>query len=248
VSELDWGLLAWAAFSLFAGGAVKGVVGLGLPLVTMPLLTLAFPLKEGVAMLVIPMVATNLVQAFQGGLFPATLRRFWALLLLLLVSVAAAVKLLQILPQELLYLIIGTALIVLPVIAHLKPSLHIPPARERWLNPALGIISGLMGGISSFYGPPLMLYLVWLRLPKDVFVAAVSLMYFVGAAGLTAGLVIFGVAQPANLAASTAGVLPCFAGLWIGQRLRVRLDEKLFARILLFVYLATGITFLAKGL
>jgi hypothetical protein len=247
LSGLDFGLVAWAALSLFAGGAVKGVVGLGLPLVAMPLLTLSFSLKESVGLLVLPMVASNLVQAFQGGLFKATLRRFWPMLLVLVVTVAGATKLLVVVRQEILFIVIGTSVIVFPLIAHFRPHLRVSEATERWLGPLVGLVAGLIGGISTFYGAPLMLYLVWLRPPKDLFVAAISLMYFVGATGLLTGLLLFGVAQFQGLGMSAAGCIPVFAGLWLGQRLRVRLDERRFARLLLAVYLATGISFLAKA-
>jgi uncharacterized membrane protein YfcA len=247
LSGADLGLLAWATFSLFAGGAVKGVVGLGLPLVAMPLLTVSFSLKEAVGFLVLPMVASNLVQAFQGGLFAVTLRRFWPLLLVLLVTVAAATKLLVIVPQEVLFVVIGTSVIVFPLIAHFRPHLRVSSATERWLGPLVGLVAGIIGGVSTFYGAPLMLYLVWLRLPKDLFVVAVSLMYFVGAVGLTVGLVLFGVTQLSGLGLSALACMPVFLGLWLGQRLRVRLDERRFARLLLAVYLATGASFLAKA-
>lgn len=247
MSAPDLGLIAWAAFSLFVGGAVKGVVGLGLPLVAMPFLTLSFSLKQSVGLLVLPMVASNLVQAFQGGLFVASLRRFWPLLLVLLVTVATATKLLVIVPQEVLFIVIGTSIIVFPLIAHFRPHLRVSGATERWLGPLVGVIAGVIGGISTFYGAPLMLYLVWLRLPKDLFVASISLMYFVGATGLLAGLVLFGVTQFSGLGLSVLGCAPVFAGLWLGQRLRVRLDERRFALILLAVYLATGLSFLAKA-
>ena len=74
------GELAWAAFALFAGGFVKGIVVIGLPLVATPLLTYGFSLKTAVALMVLPMLTTNLFQAFQGGMFMTSLQRFWPLL------------------------------------------------------------------------------------------------------------------------------------------------------------------------
>jgi uncharacterized protein len=247
LSAVDPGTLAWVAFALFCGGLVKGIVGLGLPLVAMPLLTLALDLREAVGLLVLTMVASNLLQAFQGGLFRIALRRFWPLLLVLLVTVAAATKLLVVLPQEVLYVAIGLAVIVFPLVAHFRPGLRVDPGAERWLGPAVGLVSGVIGGISTFYGAPIMLYMVALRLEKDFFVAAISLMYFTGAVGLAAGLLAFGVMEATGLGASALACVPVFVGLWLGQRLRVRLDERRFARILLLVYLATGASFLAKA-
>jgi uncharacterized membrane protein YfcA len=248
VADLDLTLLAWAAFSLFAGGAVKGVVGLGLPLVSMPLLTLAISLKQSVGLLVLPMVASNLLQSFQGGLFVAALRRFWLMLLILVVAVALSVQLLVLLPQEVLFLLIGCALIVFPLVVHFRPELRVGRRAERWIGPLIALFGGLLGGVSTFYGPPLMIFLMWLRLPKDLFVVSISLMYFVGAVGLTAGLLLFGVAQFSSLGLSALGCIPVLAGLWVGQRLRLRLNEQRFQQILLIVYLITGASFLAKAL
>lgn len=245
--DFDLGRLAWAVFSLFAGGFVKGIVGIGLPLVSMPLLTFGFPLKTSVALMVAPMVTTNLFQAFQGGMFPVALRRFWPLLLTLLVCVAGSTKLLVVLPQQALYVVIGLAVIVIPSLAHLFPKLRVPPAAEPWTGPLAGIVSGFLGGISGFYGPLLIVYLVWLRLAKDFFVAAVSLMFFVGATGLGIGLLGFGISDAGDVLASAAVCLPCFLGLWLGQKLRFGLDEKRFGRLLLLVYLLTGGSFLLKA-
>jgi uncharacterized membrane protein YfcA len=241
------GEIAWAAFALLAGGFVKGIVGIGLPLVSMPLLTYGFSLKTGVALMVLPMMTTNLFQAFQGGMFLASLQRFWPLLVTLLVAVSLSTKLLVVLPQQLLCLVVGLVIIVVPSIAQLFPGLRIPSRWEKPSGAVAGLAAGFIGGISGFYGPLIIVYLVWLRLAKDFFVAAVSLMFFVGAVGLGAGLVGFGVSGTDEVVASGFVCLPCFLGLWLGQKLRVGFGERTFGRLLLVVYYVTGGSFLLKA-
>jgi uncharacterized membrane protein YfcA len=241
------GEIAWAAFALLAGGFVKGIVGIGLPLVATPILTLGFPLKTAVGLMVLPMTVTNLFQAFQGGMFLSSLQRFWPLLVSLLVAVSFSTKLLVVLPQELLCLVVGLAIIIVPTIAHFSPSLRIPPRREKLTGFVAGLAAGFIGGISGFYGPLIIVYLVWLWLQKDFFVAAVSLMFFVGAVGLGAGLIGFGVSTTEEVVASGFVCLPCFLGLWLGQKLRFGLNERTFSRFLLVVYIVTGGSFLLKA-
>ena len=57
------------------GGIVKGVVGIGLPLVLIPLLTPVLDMPVAVALLTVPMIATNIGQAAEGGHTVAAARR-----------------------------------------------------------------------------------------------------------------------------------------------------------------------------
>ena len=48
-------------------GLVKGIVGNGLPVISIGLLTLILGLQEAIALAVIPAFATNIWQASRGG-------------------------------------------------------------------------------------------------------------------------------------------------------------------------------------
>jgi len=48
--------------------------------------------------------------------------------------------------------------------------LVIPPAHERWAGAMAGLCAGVIGGATSMFAPPLVIYLVALRLPKETFV------------------------------------------------------------------------------
>ena len=242
------GIILSCFLSLFAGGAVKGLVGLGLPVIGMPLLTLTLPLKTAIAILVVPLVVSNLSQSFEGGLFRWTLKRFWPTLATLFVSAAVSTQALVALPERTLFTAAGTAIIVLPLITYFYPALRIGPSLERWLGPCVGTIGGFLGGVSAFYGPPLMIFLAALRLPKAEFVPAISLMFFVGALGLAVGLLGFGVSGTRELGLSALATLPVFVGMSLGRRVRIALNERQFALLLLAIYVVIGTTFLLKGL
>ena len=62
----------YCVLALFLGGALKGVVVLGLPLVGVPLLTFPFGLKGAVSVLVLPIIVSNLAQSFAAGLLLLT--------------------------------------------------------------------------------------------------------------------------------------------------------------------------------
>lgn len=52
--DVDTPTLVLGARAFFAGGAVKGVMGIGLPLILVPLLATVFDLPTAVAIMVVP--------------------------------------------------------------------------------------------------------------------------------------------------------------------------------------------------
>jgi hypothetical protein len=241
-------IVLYCILALFLGGLFKGVAGIGLPLVGVPLLTLGVDLKTAVGILVAPLIASNFFQSFEGGYFKPVARRFWPLYLTLIVSVAVSTRALVVLPERVLFGVIGVSLIAIPLLARFNPNLIVRPREERWLSPLAGVFAGVIGGISSYYGPALLLYVMWLRLPKTEFVVAVSQMYTVGSVGLAVGLLAFGATTPAQFGVSALACAPVFLGLLLGQRVRLRLSEKHFARLIFGTYITMGLTFIARAL
>lgn len=241
-------ILFLSSLGLLAGSAVKGVVGIGLPLVAVPILTVLVNLKTAVTMTTLPIIASNFAQSFQGRRFVPMVKRFWTLLLPLFVAVILGTRLLVVLPERVLDLIIGVAVIAVPLVIHFVPHIRVTPGHERWANPLVGIGSGLLGGISSFYGPPLMLYVFGMRMAKDDFIPAISIMYTVSAFGMLIGLYLMGVATLPQLGLSSLMLIPTGLGMWLGQYVRVQLSEHRFRQLLVGVYIATGLTFLGHAI
>ena len=68
--------LAIIAGAFLLAGAVKGVIGMGLPTVAMGLLGLVMPPVQAAALLVVPSLATNVWQMLAGPVFGAAVKRF----------------------------------------------------------------------------------------------------------------------------------------------------------------------------
>src|SRR5438309_6688604 len=71
-------LLIAGAFLL--AGFVKGVIGLGLPTVSMGLLAATMPPAQALAIVIVPAVVTNIWQTFVGPYLRDILRRLWPLM------------------------------------------------------------------------------------------------------------------------------------------------------------------------
>ena len=71
-------LLIAAAFLL--AGFVKGVIGLGLPTVSMGLLAVTMPPSQAIAIVIVPAIVTNIWQTFVGPYLRDIIRRLWPLM------------------------------------------------------------------------------------------------------------------------------------------------------------------------
>ena len=72
-------LLLIAAVFLLAG-FVKGVIGLGLPTVSMGLLAVTMPPSHALAIVIVPAIVTNIWQTFVGPYLRDIIRRLWPLM------------------------------------------------------------------------------------------------------------------------------------------------------------------------
>jgi uncharacterized membrane protein YfcA len=240
--------LALAAFGLFAGGLVKGVVGIGLPLIAVPVIALVFPVPVAVSVLALPILGSNLLQTRQGvGPKPA-LERFWILILCLIVGILAGAQMLVALDEARLNLVLGGLLLGFVALQLLPLRIEVPPGRERPVGVVVGLAAGLVGGLSSFYGPLLVMFLMTLRLPKETFIPSIALLYLIGGSTLYASLAAYSFLTPPVLLASLAGFAPVYLGLEIGKRLRGHLDETLFMRAVQLVLAVIGLSMIGKTL
>src|SRR5260370_34052285 len=71
-------LLIAAAFLL--AGFIKGVLGLGLPTVSMGLLAVTMPPAHALAIVIVPAIVTNIWQTFVGPYLRDIVRRLWPLM------------------------------------------------------------------------------------------------------------------------------------------------------------------------
>ncbi|MDA0884672.1 MAG: TSUP family transporter, partial [Proteobacteria bacterium] len=88
-------------------GFVKGMVGLGLPTVSLGLLSIIVDLPTAMALLVMPSLATNVWQALVGGQIGALWRRLWLFLLMAVVMVHLGAQLSTLVETQFLHRCLG---------------------------------------------------------------------------------------------------------------------------------------------
>lgn len=233
---------------IVAGGIVKGTTGIGLPMVAVPIMALAVDVPTAVALMTFPILLSNIVQGFQGRRWISTLRRFWPMLAVQPFGMALGAAALVRADQDILVGVLGGLVVFFVLAIRFQPDWQISPRTENRAKPVIGALSGLIGGVSSFFGLPIAMFLLSLRLDKDDFVAAVGVTYTVGGISLILVLTAFGLLGPQLYIWSILGVPAVLAGLWLGQRLRARLNPESFRKIVLVILFIAGLNLIRRSI
>lgn len=245
---LDPQTLLLGALVFLLSGTVKGVLGIGLPLIGVPLLSFMVPVPTAIALLSIPILLSNLWQMFQGEGLSDAVRRFWPLLLALIVGITIGARLLVEFDQATIDPLLGSLLILISLANLLDWRPRITPNMERYLSPVIGLAGGLLGGMTSFFGPPIVIYMVSLRLPRERFISAIAVAYLCGVVPLNVSLAFYEFLTLDEALVSLAAMLPVFAGMLAGQRLRRLLPQEVFRKTLLIVLMIVGAMLIRRSL
>jgi uncharacterized membrane protein YfcA len=240
-------LIVIAAVLLLAG-TVKGVVGLGLPTVSLALLTPLLGLADAMAAMLLPSFLTNVQQALAGGGLMAMLRRFWPFLVAVALGTLATSGAIAAVDAGYLVILLGGSIAAYSAIGLLTPPWPKPGRHEVWLGPVSGAATGALTGMTGSFVIPSVPYLQALDLGRDRLVQMMGATFTVATVALAAGLGGRGLIAGDMALGSLAGVIPAFLGMEIGRRLRGRLSEQAFRRALFAALLVLGVWMIAREL
>ena len=232
-------LAAVAAVFLLAG-AVKGVIGLGLPTVSLGLLAMAFNLTTAMALLLAPSFVTNLWQACVGGHGSEILRRTWPFLLLATTAVWFGAEALTTVDAHVLTGLLGLLLIAYAGSSLAGMRLSLDPGRRAWVGPAAGAVKGVLTGMTGSFVVPGVLYLQAIGLPRDMLIQAMGILFTLSTAALAVALGGRNVLGADLPAVSALAVVPALLGMALGRRVRAELSEALFRRVFFAAILVLG--------
>ena len=222
-------------------GFVKGVIGLGLPTVAIGLLATRMAPPQALAIVIVPAILTNIWQTFAGPYLTDILRRLWPMLVGLLVGIWASSGLMTGPYARYGTLVLGLLLIIYGVIGLAQVRFHVPKPHEKWIGAIIGLITGVVSAATGVQVIPSMPFMQAIGLERDELVQALGVFFTTATVGLLfgladAGLMTVSVAVPGLIALAAA-----FAGMFLGQNLRGRMQPATFRRWFLIAMIGLGI-------
>ena len=151
-------IILWIIITFFIAGFVKGFLGLGLPAAVMALLTLVMEPAGAISLIFLPLLFTNTAQFLRSSNRLAIARKYRYFSLALMMSILITSTFISSYPKSLLTISIGIAMIMFSIQSLF--GLKIPVRDTYFWHVSFGIFSGILGGISAIWSPPVAMYLM----------------------------------------------------------------------------------------
>ena len=244
---LDATSLAIVVGASLLGSFVKAVTGMGYPLIAVPLLTLALGIEAAIAIVALPNLVANATLNYGVRAHRRDTRDLPMLVGAGVVGAVAGTFLLVELPEQPLLAALALTIFAFVIQRARNPELRLAAATTRRWSPLAGTLAGLSQGALGVSGPIVAMWLHGYRLEKDAYVFAITLLFLTTGAAQLAVLLAADVYDRERLLASALALVATVAVIPLGTRLRARLDNATFERLILALLLVSGASLVARA-
>jgi uncharacterized membrane protein YfcA len=229
-----------AALIFALAGFIKGVIGLGLPTVSMGLLTVMMVPSEAASLLIVPSFVTNVWQLFAGPGFAPLVRRLWPMMAGIVLGTLTGAGFMRADKAGNAAVALGVALIAYALVGLSAIRFSVSRTSERSLAPLIGGVTGLITAATGVFVIPAVPYLGALGLKKDDLIQALGLSFTTSTVALAAMLAVSGTLRGSTIGSSVFALAPALLGMVVGGWVRGRVSENVFRRCFFLGLLALG--------
>ncbi len=227
-------------FTYFIAGTIKGVIGIGLPTTGIAILSFFVSPLTALGLNLMPMFITNFWQFFRAENHMKILKqyKFFAsfMIIFILLTSFYAVSL----GDNLIRFLFGTIVIFFVITNFFGFNPNIKSKNDTLMQVSFGSFSGFLGGATSLWAMPITFYLLMKNLTPKQFVDASGFFILVGCFPVTIGYVSTEVFKMEMIILGSTGSVLALIGFQLGEKLRDRINPKIFKRIVLIFFSLAG--------
>jgi uncharacterized membrane protein YfcA len=229
---------------IFIASLVRGFTGFGLALVAVPLIQFFLPVSDTAVFIALVNICFSLLYFRRSKRYikgqPIGTMALWTG-----AGVAAGTVILKFVNPAYIQLVWGV-LILLIVIALIR-GVNFGIRSERSAFRLSGMLGGILAGATGITGPPVAIILSSVKTPKEKFSAVLSLFILFAVSFAFVFYYAAGLIHVRTLLLALTTIPAMLAGLYIGDRLVLRINQKTFTAVIYVVLVIMGIITLYKG-
>ncbi len=234
-------LLLLIAGAFLLAGFIKGVLGLGLPTVSMGLLAVTMPPAQALAIVIVPAIITNIWQTFVGPYLRDIIARLWPLMVGTVIGIWLNAGMLTGPYAPYAAVVLGVLLVIYAFVGLSKFSFKVARSDEKWIGGIVGLITGVISATTGVQVIPSMPFMQAIGMEKDELVQALGVFFTVATVALAFNLTAAGLLTAATALPGAVAMAASFAGMFIGQAVRTRMKPDVFRRWFLIAMIFLGI-------
>ena len=224
--------------ALCLGGFTKGVISWGFPLVSLPILTIALPPTSAIFLLFFPIIFANIreikIKNWKNykKLIPFSLGIFCGIIIGSIIFHTSN--------SDIISIAIGITIIICGVINFVGFKINEKYLLKPFFGLSYGLVSGIIGGMTTVLGPFMIIYLVSLNLSKNIFSEFVSLGVFSTLIPLYGMFFIYQDVVISDFFASGLAIIPALLMQFLGLKIRNIIPQEKFRKMTLTLLITVG--------
>ena len=243
--NLDMYTILIMLIALCLGGFTKGVISWGFPLVSLPILTIALPPTSAIFLLFFPIIFANIREIkIKNGktykkLIPFSLGIFCGIIIGSVIFHTSN--------SDIISIAIGITIIICGVINFVGFKINEKYLLKPFFGLSYGLVSGIIGGMTTVLGPFMIIYLVSLNLSKNIFSEFVSLAVFSTLIPLYGMFFIYQDVVISDFFASGLALIPALLMQFLGLKIRNIIPQEKFRKMTLALLITVGFLVIFKN-
>jgi uncharacterized protein len=233
--------LIMIACAFLLAGFVKGAIGLGLPTVSMGLLAVTMAPGQAIAIVIVPAIVTNIWQTFGGPYLRDIMRRLWPLMVGTVIGIWLNAGLLTGPYAPYGTVVLGMLLVIYAILGLSQISFKVARRDEKWIGGIVGLITGVVSAATGVQVIPSVPFMQAIGMEKDELVQALGVFFTVATVALAFNLTAAGLLTAATALPGAVAMAASFAGMFVGQAVRTRMQPEVFRRWFLIAMFLLGL-------
>jgi uncharacterized membrane protein YfcA len=237
-------IFIFVIFALILSAFIKGSLGMGFSTICLAMLANVIELKTAISIVVLPSMLSNAMVMIEAGNLRISLRLFLSMILAAIPGMAIGLQLLRQSDNTLSISILALVLIVYGCWGWANHQFRIDDTFVPKLNPLVGFTTGIVNGATGSQIFPVMPYLLSLNISKDVLVQTINLSFTVNSLIMLGFLYNMNTLDTDSIFTYALGVIPVAIGVWLGGKVRKRIPEVRFKKIVMALIVSLGLLLL----
>ncbi|AXH11776.1 sulfite exporter TauE/SafE family protein [Halarcobacter bivalviorum] len=211
---------------------IHGSIGFGLGLISTPVVALFTDIQTTITYIIIPTMIVNLVSILSEGKFFEALRKFWLIILLMVIGSVIGTYILVYYNSEYFKLILAFIIFfyLFQSLVNLRASFIADYPKSSTYG--LGLVGGVVSGLTNVVAPLTIMYTLELKYSKKDTIQLSNLCFLFTKVGQVATFVYFGEFSSQAVQISFASMFIVAIGLYFGIKIKKKIDAKFYAKIL----------------
>ncbi|MEO0327455.1 MAG: sulfite exporter TauE/SafE family protein [Pseudomonadota bacterium] len=228
-------------------GTLKGVLGFGLPMISMALLPFFVSIEQAVSISALVAPFTNLLQLFSSGNIKGAVKFVWPVIVALFVGVIFTHWFLQGIEGEWLLLLVGATILLFCCLEFSGFRFNIEEHSRTRFALGFGFLAGIAGALTALNGWAFVLYLVGCNLSRAMFRSSIAVLFIVSGILVSSSFWALGWITGQTIWFGLIALAASFVGMWIGDKIGQRVPNEQFRKIILFALAVLGSIIVARA-